>query len=1575
MALTLQNLRAVGPGVEPASLLPGQLCFNIFDKVLYIGDGSAFKTSFDGTQVPGTPGAGWYSMPMNFDGLLEFFVTNPGVYGDTPSNQDVLTWDTSLNHPIWAPASGAGSVASVTGATPITVDNTDPDNPIVGVNFASTVAPGVVQLSDTTTSTSTTQALTAAQGKNLQDQIDALVITSNLTLAGTFDANSGLVDSVTSAGSSAGFLVGSPLPAAAVSNSGYFVIVDTQGSNGPSGTPPYHVGDWFLSDGSSWQFLNVGYQPPYATTTEDGVVLLATNTEVQAGVNSSKAVVPSALQSKLSNSVSTISSTTIASSTAAKTAYDAGLQGQTDAAAAQADATQALSDAASAQADATQALADAANAQATADAAIPDSTITAKGNLIAGTGASTYSALPVGSNGQILAANSACSTGLEWVTNVPDGVASVSGTSPIVVDNTDPANPVVEINAASTTQPGSVQLNNTVTSTLTTQAATANAVKTAYDAGVQGQTDAAAAQADATQALTDAASAQTTANAALPKAGGTMTGNITFNPGQTFPGVVTSVTAVGGSAVTVDNTDPTQPILDVDAATTTSPGVVQLNNSTTSPSTTEALTAAQGKVLQDQIDALVISSNLTLAGTFDASTGLVDSVTTAGTAAGFTVGSALPAPASGNADYFVIVDVQGSTGPSGTPPYHIGDWFLSDGSSWQFLNVGFQAPYATTTTEGVVQLATDAEVQAGSNTDHVVVPSSLQSKMSDSTSLTSSTTIASSTAVKSAYDLADAALPKTGGTMTGDITFFSMGDGVYFYDASFVNAISDSTSTTSSTTAASSTAVKSAYDLADAALPKAGGTMVGNLYISNSELQVDSSSIFTSVGTATFTGTTDLNGNTSFFFTPTWLENIGPASQVTFDNVTSGLAATNVQDAIDEVVSNSPWTESAGVISPTNAGSVVSVSVGAGVDGIVVEDAANSYYTKLKPSVVDLVDNVQSISINSGTSVITHIVDSLLTNTAGVVAQDETATLAPYNINASYLSLNGVATGINIRTLPWPQIESWDSMNINIANFNGALGVQAAGLDLVLIGGDNGGGVSYMQTQPNILLEALGPLNVKPATDAVDAVQFQTSAGSKILTVDTLAPAVKIGDGASAYTLPIADGAANYILSTDGSGTVSWVANAVDGVQSVSGTSPITVDNTDPVNPIVGINAASTTVAGAVQLNNTISSTSTSQAATANAVKLAYDAAISAAGSSPLASATVLFVNTTTGSDVTGQRGTAKPFKTITAALAAASEGDTIFVAPGTYAESVTLSKGVNLVGTYTDQAISSGPKIYGTFTVSISGPSTRNWAVANFQLQASSVGTNTVNVTNNSFGSGGLGSFTNCFFQMFTGNSITEQAFATSGTWTRSLYLRNCTFDGNFTHSAGTTAGASGYVVIDNWLGIAAADKYIKVTAGTCEVRNPSNAICPVLQTGGVFVGVNVTAWYSNTAATTTLFSGTGFAYKGTSAGLGQAYLYLTGQGSTVVEGTTWGKLSVGTNVVYAFGNVVYDTSLATLSGVPLTSAAPNPNGVLSTMARPQWSYLTTSSSVAAANQLGVVLDSTNGNVYTVTAYDAGTY
>jgi hypothetical protein len=284
-----------------------------------------------------------------------------------------------------AAANGVSPVTAVTGTSPISV--TAGTTPAVSIAASSTTGPGAVQLYDALDSTSTTLALTAAQGKALQDQITALSLSSNITLAGTLNASTGLVDSVTAAGTAAGFVVGSPLPAAAAGNAEFFVIADVGATSytPPGGTPVLvHVGDWFLSSGTVWQFLDVAYQAPYASTTAPGITELATNAETQAGTDSTVAVTPASLQSKLSDSVSTISSTTIASSTAVRSAYNL------------------------------------------AAAAIPCSLLTAKGNIVGATASGAPTALVVGANGQVLTANSASASGLQWATPCSGTVSSVA---------------------------------------------------------------------------------------------------------------------------------------------------------------------------------------------------------------------------------------------------------------------------------------------------------------------------------------------------------------------------------------------------------------------------------------------------------------------------------------------------------------------------------------------------------------------------------------------------------------------------------------------------------------------------------------------------------------------------------------------------------------------------------------------------------------------------------------------------------------------------------------------------------------------------------------------------------------------------------------------------------------------------------------------------------------------------------------------------------------------------------------------------------------------------------------------
>ena len=713
------------------------------------------------------------------------------------------------------------------------------------------------------------------------------------------------------------------------------------------------------------------------------------------------------------------------------------------------------------------------------------------------------------------------------------------------------------------------------------------------------------------------------------------TGTLKVYDGTAFVEAGGSVQGVTGSApITVDNTDPLNPIISASAASTSATGVVQLNDTTASTSTTEALTANQGRNLQQQIDALAVSSNLTLAGTLDASTGFLVTVTTEGTAQGFVIGSILPSPAAGNSEFFVIATVGAAsyTPPGGSATVvHVGDWFLSNGTVWNLLDVGFQASYATTATPGIVQLATDAEVQAGTEATHAVTSSGLQSKVSDSVSTTSSSTIASSTAVKSAYDAGiqgqtDAATALSAANAAqGDAT----------------QALTDAAAAQGDATQALTDAA-AAQATADAALPKTGGTMTGN---------------------------------------------------ITFQ-------------------------------------------------------------------------------------------------------------------------------------------------------------------------------------------------------DAGEGVIF--SGGSSLI-----------------------------------------------GISDATG------------------------------------NTNSDIAASSTAVKIAYDAAIAAASAgdvSGIASSTVIFVNSTGGNNSTGQRGTTKAFLTITAALAVALNGDTIFLSPGTFTENVTLTKGVNMVGTYNEQGMAEGTSIFGNFVYDMVNPAATSNPTLNHIRFVSPNTTNAFKVLNNSFGSGGVATINDCAFVQAGDSSITEFAFETTGTWTRSMYVRRATFDGNVKHAAGTASGATGgYLVLDDILATGSALRHYNISTGTVEFRRPSNSLSPVLQTGGVVLFTDCISGISPSNATTSpIFGGTNICYKGSAASVGTGTVYFSGWAPIT------GVINIGANMIYGWSalNVTPANLIISGSALAYTTAVPAAAAVVTaSQQRPRFDLLTATSSVAAANQLATVVDSANGTFYTVSALDAGTF
>jgi hypothetical protein len=150
---------------------------------------------------------------------------------------------------------------------------------------------------------------------------------------------------------------------------------------------------------------------------------------------------------------------------------------------------------------------------------------------------------------------------------------------------------------------------------------------------------------------------------------------------STTAGTYTKVTVDAQGHVTSAVTLAAADIPDLDAAKITT------GTFPTARLADDAVTAAK---LADQ-SVTKFSGNLVNAGTYDASTNLLSSVTTAGSAAGFTNGAALPAPASGNLNYYVVVDTSG-TGSGNAPAVALAppDMLISlgvAGTTFQLIDV------------------------------------------------------------------------------------------------------------------------------------------------------------------------------------------------------------------------------------------------------------------------------------------------------------------------------------------------------------------------------------------------------------------------------------------------------------------------------------------------------------------------------------------------------------------------------------------------------------------------------------------------------------------------------------------------------------------------------------------------------------------------------------------------------------------------------------------------------------------------------------------------------------------------
>jgi hypothetical protein len=265
----------------------------------------------------------------------------------------------------------------------------------------------------------------------------------SVIFAGTYNATTNQVATVTTEGTAIGLSVGNPLPAASQTNESYYVVVSI-GGTGVSPAPAVALAppDLILSNGANWVEIDVS--STYVAQT-------AANVGFVPGANLGSTNVQAALE-EVSNECRNASN--ITSGTLAATRGGTGTGSYI------------------------------------------------KGDLLAASSGTALSQLAVGTNGQVLRANNATATGLEWSADFVGTVTSVTGTAPISVAN-GTTTPAISVAAASTSAAGVVQLSDSTSTSSSVLAATSTAVKSAYDL----------------------------ANAALPKAGGTMTGPLELGAG------------------------------------------------------------------------------------------------------------------------------------------------------------------------------------------------------------------------------------------------------------------------------------------------------------------------------------------------------------------------------------------------------------------------------------------------------------------------------------------------------------------------------------------------------------------------------------------------------------------------------------------------------------------------------------------------------------------------------------------------------------------------------------------------------------------------------------------------------------------------------------------------------------------------------------------------------------------------------------------------------------------------------------------------------------------------------------
>lgn len=280
----------------------------------------------------------------------------------------------------------------------------------------------------------------------------------------------------------------------------------------------------------------------------------------------------------------------------------------------------------------------------------------------------------------------------------------------------------------------------------------------------------------------------------------------------------------------------------------------------------------------------VTTGAIILAGTYNATLNQIVSTTLEGAAIGLTAGSPLPTSTDENANYYVVVSTGGTgTAPAPTSILAPPDLILSTGTIWveidvsagagaiAAVNVVFSAigEIGSTNVQGAIEEVSTECRNADNITSGTVAVARGGTGLASYTKGDLLAASAATTLTKLGVgtnghvltaDSAEATGLKWAAVTAGTVTNVTSSTGALTIATSTTTPaltiraattsvdgivqLSDSTGTTSSVLAATPTAVKSAFDLANAALPKAGGTVTGEILIG-------------SAGSLVFEGATD----------------------------------------------------------------------------------------------------------------------------------------------------------------------------------------------------------------------------------------------------------------------------------------------------------------------------------------------------------------------------------------------------------------------------------------------------------------------------------------------------------------------------------------------------------------------------------------------------------------------------------------------------------------------------------------------------------------------------------------------